>query len=248
MASMATVRNGQRALAAGKYVGNLRHHVSHQEQHDGDGDERDDGGVQRRAHQPRVERLPLLEIGGQPLQHQSEVAALFAGAHHGREDIGELARETRQRLAEGRAGVDLGAQRGHQMPLALVFGFVGQRRQGPLQRQARADESGQLAGPDRQPRRVEDRPAEHRAVPAEGLLAGRGAGSDSKHLQRHQRLRAQHAAHGLGGIGLHDAAAGLALGVQGLEGIGGHGEIMGFAVFLQSSSGGGKKTTKPVAT
>ena len=41
-----------------------------------------------------------------------QVASVFAGADHGDIDLGELAREARQRLGEGRSRVDLGAQRG----------------------------------------------------------------------------------------------------------------------------------------
>ena len=156
----------QGAFAAGKDVRDLRHHVRHQEQHDGNRDDGDDRRIEGGAQQLGLQGLALFEVVGQPLQHQPQVAALLAGPDHRGVDLRELAREAGQRLAKRRAGVDLGAQRGHQMALALVFGFVGQGREGALQRQARGDQAGQLAGPDRQARGGENAAVENAAAPA----------------------------------------------------------------------------------
>jgi hypothetical protein len=51
-------------------------------------------------------------------------------------DVGELARVLGQGTGEGGARIDLGAQRGHQVVLARVVGFFGQRGQGALYGQA----------------------------------------------------------------------------------------------------------------
>jgi hypothetical protein len=55
----------------------------------------------------------------------AQVAAVLARADHGAVDVGKLARVLAQRAGKGGARIDLGAQRGHQVALALVVGFVG---------------------------------------------------------------------------------------------------------------------------
>ena len=110
----------------------------------------------------------------------------------------------------------------NQVALALVVGFFRQGRQRALQRQARRHQPGDLARPDRQRRGAEHRSREQ-ALAQAGWLAVQGlAGLHRLHGQRHQRLGPQQAARRLCGIGLHEALAGLALGVQGFKGKSGH--------------------------
>ena len=208
----------QRALGACKHAGHLRHHIAHQEQHDHDGHQGHDGRVQRGAHQLGLERLAFFQVVGQALQNQAQVAAVLAGADHGAIDVRELARVLRQRAGKGGARVDLGAQRGDQVALAFVVGFFGQRGQRALQRQARRHQPGDLPCPDGQPGRAEHRPGEEALAQAGGPAVQRLACLHHFHRQRYQRLGPQQAARGLGGVGLQEAFAGLALGVQGFKG------------------------------
>jgi hypothetical protein len=65
-----------------------------------------------------------------------------------------------QRPGKAGAGIDFGPQRGDQLMLAFVLGFLGQRGQCALYGQAGADQPRELAGPDRQTGGVEDRARE----------------------------------------------------------------------------------------
>ncbi len=124
-------------LAAGKHGGHLRHHVGDQEDHDDDRDHRHDRRVERRADQLALERLALLQVVGQALEHRAQRAALLAGGDHAAIDVVELARHAGQCARERRAGIDLAAQVRDQVALALVLGLVGERGQRALERQAR---------------------------------------------------------------------------------------------------------------
>ena len=59
----------QRALRAREHRGDLRHDVGDEEDHDDDRDQRDDRRVERRADQPALELLALLQVVGQALEH-----------------------------------------------------------------------------------------------------------------------------------------------------------------------------------
>jgi hypothetical protein len=83
------------------------------------------------------------------------MAALLARTDHRDVDLGELAGVLAQRPGKAGAGVDLGTQRGNQVALFLVLSLVGQRSQRALQRQARRNQSGNLARPDGQLRGIE---------------------------------------------------------------------------------------------
>jgi hypothetical protein len=213
-------------LAAGKDIGHLGHDIGHQKQHDCDRDHRHDRRIERGADQPRLEGLAFLQVVGQPLQHQAQVAALLAGVDHRDVDLGELARMLRQRLGERGAGVHLGPQCRHQVALLFLLGFLRQRRQGAFQWQAGADQAGDLPGPDRQAGGVEHRPAEQAHAQAKVAFVGRCAGTDRRHLQRHQRLGSQLTARRLGGVGFQHALEGVTLGVEGFERIRGHAAII----------------------
>ena len=157
----------QRALGAGEDRGHLRHHVGDEEDHDDQRDHRHDGRVQHRAQQLAAQRLALFQVVGQAFQHRAQRAALLAGGDHGAVDVVELARRGGQRARKRAAGVDLAAQVRHQLALALVFGFIGQRRERAFQRQARAHQAGQLACPHGQAGGAEDtRPLKRGAVPS----------------------------------------------------------------------------------
>ncbi|GAO26590.1 hypothetical protein ALISP_6410 [Alicycliphilus sp. B1] len=78
---------GQSALAAREHAGHLRHHVAHEEQHDDDGHERDDGRVQRRAYELGAQLLPGLQVVGQAFEHLAQAAAALARADHGAVDV-----------------------------------------------------------------------------------------------------------------------------------------------------------------
>ena len=127
----------------------------------------------------------------------------------------------RQRTRKGGAGIDLGAQHSDQVVLALVVCFFRQGGQRAFQRQAGRHQPCQLARPDGQRRGIEHRPREQSAAQRAGTARRRGH-THWLHRQRHQRLRAQLAAGGLGGVGFHHALAGLAFGVEGFKGKGGH--------------------------
>ena len=146
---------------------------------------------------------------------------MLARANHRAVDVGELARVLLQGACEGGAGIDLGAQHRHQMPLALVFSLVGQRRERALQRQARRHQTRELPRPDGQCRGAKHRPREQAGAQRTGRSCQRGV-PDRLHDQGHQRLRAQLAAGRLGGVGLDDALAGHALIVKGFKAKGGH--------------------------
>jgi len=135
-----------------------------------------------------------------------------------------------QRTGESGAGIHLGAQGGHQVALAVIVGLVREGAQGALQRQARTYQPGDLPRPDGQAGGVEHRPGEQAAVPALGSTVPGVPSLDLLHCNRHQGLRTQLGAGGLGGVGLHQAFAGLALGVQGFKGKSGHAAGGGWAV------------------
>jgi hypothetical protein len=112
-------------------------------------------GYKRGTDELGLERLAFLQIVGQALENAAEVAALLARADHGNVDLRELAGVLAQRPGKAGAGVDLGTQGGNQVALFLVFSLVGERRQRAFQRQARRNQSGNLAGPDGQFRGIE---------------------------------------------------------------------------------------------
>jgi hypothetical protein len=150
------------------------------------------------------------------------MATLFARTDHRDVDLRELARVLSQRPGKAGAGVDLGAQGGNQVALLFVFSLVGERGQRAFQRQARRNQSGNLAGPDGQFRGIE-----HAGCKKTTLGVGAcSIGGSVKHrldFQRNQGLCAQLAAGRLDGLGLHDALAGLSLGVKRFKRVGRHG-------------------------
>ena len=99
-----------------------------------------------------MQRLALLQVVGQALEHAAERAALLAGGDHGAVDLVELARRAGQRARERRAGVDLAAQVRDELALARVLGLVAERGQRAFQRQARS-RPGRRAGASRPPGR-----------------------------------------------------------------------------------------------
>ena len=165
-----------------------------------------------------MQLLALLEVVGEALEHVAERAALLAGGDDAAVDLVELARRAAERARERRAGVDLAAQVGDELALLRVLGLVAERGQRALERQARADEAGELARPDREAGRVEDaarkRDALGVSVPADG---------DRRDAERHQRLRAQLRARGARVLGVDEAGRRAAGRVEGFVVVGGHG-------------------------
>ncbi len=159
---------------------------------------------------------------------------MLARADHGAVDIGKLARVLRQGARKRGPGIDLGPQRGHQVALAFVVGFFRQCREGALQRQAGRHQPGNLPRPDRQARGAEHGPREQALAEAGRAAIQRLAGLHQLYRQGHQGLGSQQAARGLGGVGLHEALAGLALGVQGFKGKSRHAGAGGMAVAWKS--------------
>ena len=197
----------------------MRHHVGHQKNHNAQRHQADDGRVERRAQQLGVEGLLVFQVIGQVLEHGAQAAALLARAHHRHKNARELARVARQRLGKCAAAVDLSTQIGHQIAFGLALGFGAERRQRPLQRKTRCDQTGQLARPHAQGAGVEHAAAKQAGAAAGLALRARGHGFD---LERHQRLRAQLGARGFGRIGLDRAPAQEAVGCQGFKRVGGH--------------------------
>ena len=207
---------GQRALRACEHGGDLRHHVGDEEDHDHEGDARHDRRVERGADEPALELLARLEVVGEPLEHDAERAALLARRDHAAVHVVELARRAGERASERRARVDLALQVRDELALALVLRFVAERGERAFERKSGDHEPGDLARPHGERRRVEDTAREAEA----GLRrAGR---RDLRDGQRHQLLRAQLRARGLGVVGVEEAALGLAERVERLEPIGGH--------------------------
>ena len=215
----------QRPLGARKHAGHLRHHIAHQKNDDDHGHQRHDGRVERSANQLGLQRLAGFKVIGQILQHRAQTAAGFACANDGTKNIRKLARVLLQRTRKAGARIDLGPQSGQQLVLAGIVRFFGQRRQGALNWQARADQTRELARPHRQRRGVEDRAGKQtRRCRAASALTG----GYRLNLQRHQRLAAQLATCRAGVVGFQRALAGLTLGVQGFKGKGGHARIRCF--------------------
>ena len=144
----------------------MRHHIGDQKNHNKQRYQRHDGRVQGGTHQLGLQRLLLFEVVGQALEHQAELAALLAGIDYRHKGARKLAWVLCQRPGKGGAPVDLGPQARHQIALRVLFGFVGQRAQRPLQRQAGGYQPGELAGPDAQVQRFEHPPAAQRFTPA----------------------------------------------------------------------------------
>ena len=163
-----------------------------------------------------LQLLARLEVVGEALEDDAERAALLAGGDDAAIDVVELARRGRQRARERRAGVDLAAQVGDELALARVLGLVGERGQRALERQARADQAGELARPDGEPGGVED--------PAREAEAGRRRArrDDLRDRERHQRLGAQLRARRARVVGVDEAALRLAGGVERFESVGRH--------------------------
>ena len=60
---------GQLSLITRKYLSHLRHHRAEQKNHDEQGNEADDGGIQGGTQELGFERLLILQVVGQLPQH-----------------------------------------------------------------------------------------------------------------------------------------------------------------------------------
>ena len=224
-AQHAAREQGQLALAAGEHPGHLRHHRGHEEDHDRQRHQRDDGRVERCADQLAAQLLLRFEFVGQALEHRAQLPAVLASGDHGAVDGGELVRKLRQRTAQAVAGIDFGADGRHQVALAFVLGLVGQGRERALHRQATAHQARELARPHGALAGTESAAgrADGSLPPGQGgfALVAR-SGADGLDLQRHQALRAQLPTRGTRAVGFQRALAGLAVGLQGFEAVGAH--------------------------
>ncbi len=171
----------------------------------------------------------MLQVIGQALQHQAQIAALFARANYRAVSGRKLARVLRQRHGKAGPAIHLGAQRRQQVALGFLLGFIGQCGQRPLQRQSRHHQPGNLARPDGQCGGVKNPRAPQGGVPARSTRLARRHGAartHHMHRQRHQRLRPQQAARGARGVGINHTLAGFAIGRERFKSVGGHGGIL----------------------
>ena len=110
--------------------------------------------------------MRFFQVIGQLLQDQRQPATGFTRAHYAHIDGREFTAVLRQGCGQSGAAMHVRAQRGHQVTLAVVVGFIAQGAQGPLDRQAGAHQARQLACPHRQRQRVEGAGYPELAVPA----------------------------------------------------------------------------------
>jgi hypothetical protein len=197
---------------------------SHQEHHDDDGHQRDDGRVERGADQlvasasrssrssaRRSSTVPRWPLCSPAPPRRCSSARTRAG--------------TGQRLGEGAAGVDLGAQAATRLRW-VVLGLVGQRRQRALQRQARATRPASWRVQTASAVALNTRPPHSVTFQPWNCLPGlRAAGRRVPPPAAPAPARAAGCARP-GGVGLDQALVGGALGVQGFEGVGGHGDAV----------------------
>ncbi len=90
----------QLLVRALKHADHLWHDVGEQQHHHGDGHQHHDGRIGEGLHQLAAQRLLVFEVVGQPLHHQTQVAAIFARAHQRAVDGLEFARILSQRVAQ----------------------------------------------------------------------------------------------------------------------------------------------------
>ena len=207
----------QLLAGAGEGLRHLRHHIGDEKDHDHQRHQRHHRRVGHGADQLGTQQLALLQVVGQALQHQAERAAGFAGRHHAAVNLVELARRGGQRAGEGGATVDLGLELGQQLLLTRLFALLGQGGQRALQRQAAADQAGELARPHRERGRAEHARLQQGQATRLGLLL-------RHHLdgQRRELHLAQLRARGTRVVGLQQPGLRATGGVQRFVLVGGH--------------------------
>ncbi len=177
---------GQLLLGAGEHVHHLRHHVAQQKRDDAEGDERDDRRIREREHDLLLQRIALLDIVGEPRQHQTELAGMFAGRDQRAVDLGKVFRMLRQRIGERMAAEHFRADRRHQFANVVALRLLGQHRERFVERQARDQQAGELARQDRL-LALRQTPPQRQPLTALATRACGGRFDD----ERRQSLRAQ---------------------------------------------------------
>ena len=196
-------RGERQFLVAGlEHRDHLRHHVGQQERHDGEGQDQQHDGINQRIADLLAHDLTRFGVVRQPLQHRIEFAGLLAGGHGGSIDFREGLRKIPQAVRQRVAFDDLAAHAEDDALYPGLFGLFGDGLQGFLERQAGAQQGGQLA---RQQSQVEGREAAPHEAAASALL--QLALRRLLDFHRQQLLVAQQLPHMLGRIALDQPLA-----------------------------------------